>query len=301
MKLFLTILLITFCLPVVAQVQNKTNVIKSVYIPLKAYKATGKTLTAQDTLDFRFNKNDTLVKMPEDYDIEAHAKGIRVPYEFKNEEFLKVYKNTVFNDDVKSPRKKPTIKIWRDEIKIYFEPTVPRSHRKELMTMANQLSAEIDSLNITQVRNRGKANYLVYYITDKSNLDLEPRITDPKKGYYIHWNGRQQIERAMLKVDSRLLFNEEDQIENLKSTFFMSLGMFHLTRQVPHNSFLSYSSIGKELTSIDKEILKYHYSYGICKGTTLEAFANTHASYLEMIKENPNSKLYVVHSHDYFK
>ncbi len=44
------------------------------------------------------------------------------------------------------------------------------------------------------------------------------------------------------------------------------------------------------------EILKYHYGYGICKGTNRKDFEKTHANMKEHLKTHPNSELYIVHT-----
>jgi hypothetical protein len=42
------------------------------------------------------------------------------------------------------------------------------------------------------------------------------------------------------------------------------------------------------------EIIKYHYSYGICKGTNLETFENQHKKAKALLKETGH-KLYFLH------
>jgi hypothetical protein len=44
----------------------------------------------------------------------------------------------------------------------------------------------------------------------------------------------------------------------------------------------------------DLEILKYHYSYGICKGTNLETFEKNHSDAKAALKKG-NSKFYFLH------
>ena len=74
----------------------------------------------------------------------------------------------------------------------------------------------------------------------------------------------------------------------------------HLERFLPNeelscNSYFSncYSD-NKILTEKDMELLKYHYSYGICKGTTRKIFEEQHKRAKDAIK-NKNSRFDFFH------
>ena len=59
--------------------------------------------------------------------------------------------------------------------------------------------------------------------------------------------------------------------------FIKSLGHFNSTSKLPClNIFSNCNSNKKQFTREDLEILKYHYSYGICKFTDLETFEENH-------------------------
>ena len=95
--------------------------------------------------------------------------------------------------------------------------------------------------------------------------------------YYLNWNNQNQIYRASLKINTDNSFNEKLKLFKLKDYFFRSLGHFKLSNEFACESFFSdcYSD-KKRLTNFDIELLKYHYSYGICKGTSLKIFEEQH-------------------------
>ena len=55
-----------------------------------------------------------------------------------------------------------------------------------------------------------------------------------------------------------------------------------------------FSKLGHFYVRIDLEILKYHYSYGICKGTNIDTFEKNHKDAKEALK-NGNTKMHFVH------
>lgn len=297
-KIFLIIFLISFQSNFA---QDSTSVKTRVYIPISQYKKLNKPLTDKDSLNFMFRNGDTLVLAPNDYEPFDSHDGVRVPFTEKDSSFLKIYKSIVYPSNKNNSRKKSISRLWVQDVKIYFEKTVPLKHREGLMGFAKDLSRDIDSLNIVEVNKRGKSNYLIYYLNTEDDYDFDARIINKEAGYFISWNGKQQFTRASLKVDTRNIPNEEQQLNKLKKFFFGSLGFFSTTDMVPLNSLISRNDRNKEITDIDREILKYHYDFGICKGTSLESFEESHEHYWELKKNDPNSKFIVVHPKDYFK
>jgi hypothetical protein len=59
--------------------------------------------------------------------------------------------------------------------------------------------------------------------------------------------------------------------------------------------FSSCSSDKKKIKKNDLKILKYHYSYRICKGTDLIVFEKNHQDAKETL-ENGNSKIEFMHN-----
>ena len=71
-----------------------------------------------DSVGFFVNKGDTLIEVS-GYEL----KGVRVAYEEKDSLFLELYKQLVYNKKYqrKVDRLAPTMKTWKEEIKIYFD------------------------------------------------------------------------------------------------------------------------------------------------------------------------------------
>ena len=258
------------------------------YIQLSILRKSGATFSKADKLKFKVVGNDTLV--PLSLIAFDASKQVRVPYEYKDSLFLSKYKEVVFPNPTKS-----TIKIWKDTIKLYFDPSVPIDHRNELLEFAEKLSAEVDSLKITEVKDRKDSNYFIFYRKNKSDFDFEPEIEGKYGGYYTHWNGKGHMYRTVLKVNSYEFSKPKTDLQNLKYNFFRSLGYFHFSDDLPCESYLSACKIYRKLTPIDIEILKYHYSYGVCKGLNLEEFEDFHQYMKAALKEKPDAQLFVVH------
>lgn len=201
----------------------------------------------------------------------------------------------VFNTG-KSDTNKSRIRYWKNDVKVYFDESVPSSHAKKLMQFASEISAYIDSLNISRNFVKEKANYFVYYLNQEYKTDYDPRISNSRSGYYISWNGKQQIYDGKLKINTELIPTEKYQLEHLKFHFFKSLGYFNSSRQLDCDSYLSACNTNRIVTPIDMEILKYHYSYGVCKGTDLKSFTELTSSMNDKLKKEPNAKLYVLHA-----
>ncbi|UQD57087.1 hypothetical protein [Flavobacterium sp. K5-23] len=272
---------------------NHLNSAKTVtYMTYKSYKSLKKNNKVIDSIGFKIINNDTLI------DINNYQeKGVKVEYEEKDSIFLEKYKQLVYNKKYqrKEEKLKPTMKIWKEEIKIYFDKSVSKQNSKELIKFIRFLDKEVDSLHISLVKDRIKANYFVYSVNSPSEVNLDTRIR-ANDGYYLMWNNKQNIYNCSLKIDGKNL-NQEQELIKLKINFIRSLGYFYLDFENPDCS--SYFSIcksdKKEFGKKDLEILKYHYSYGICKGTNLETFEKNHKDAKESLKKN-HSKMYFLHT-----
>ena len=263
--------------------------VSKTFIPLKVYMEKIGKIT--DTTEFLYQDNDTLVQVPNDYDPFEGEEGVKVEYEPKDSIFLDIYKNVVYN----SGKTKERMRYWKEDVKIYFDESVPAAHAQELMDFVENISEGIDSLNISRNFIKEKANYLVYYLNRKHNTDYEPRIANTSGGYYVSWNGKQQIYDGKLRINTELLNSESYQLEHLKYHFFKSLGFFKSSNQLNCESYLSACNTNRVITPIDLEVLQYHYSYGVCKGVDLKTFTDQTNRLNQRLKEEPNSKIYVVH------
>ncbi|MAM19912.1 MAG: hypothetical protein ABGW91_11910 [Christiangramia sp.] len=247
-----------------------------------------------DTVETMIKDGDTLVSVPVDFDPFDSGDYVQVPYNQKDSIFLSIYKDVVFNAG-KRGSENERMRYWKDDIRIFFDESVPQEHAEKLMDFAKMISADIDSLNISRNFDREKSNYLVYYLNREHPTDYDPRMGSSKGGYYINWNRKNQIYDGKLKVNTELAPSEDYQLRLLKYYFFMSLGHFKQSNKMGCQGYLASCNHASSVSKIDLALLKYHYSYGVCKGTDLESFTELTTKMNQKLKKDPNAKLYIVH------
>ncbi len=261
-------------------------------ISLKNYKKKfKKPLTSKDSLNFIYVNNDTLVVL-KDY---VRKPGRSVPYEYKDSTFLDVYKSIAFKYANDTLDKKSSMKYWKDDIAVYFSESVDKKVKKEFMSFAKNVVSQIDSLSIKEVKKVEDSNYIIYYNGD---YEYESRMNKYTfSDYYMHWNNKNQIYKLFIKLNRDHFFNPTLRLKELKKYFIKSLGRFQFNKNIDCNNFFSgcYTTDYK-LTDLDIEIIKYHYSYGICKGTNLETFENQHEKFKQALK---NKKVLNSFYHEY--
>jgi hypothetical protein len=203
----------------------------------------------------------------------------------------------VFNNKYQKQevRLAPRMKIWKDEIKIYLDKSVSKSTSKELITFVKYLDREVDSLKISFVKDKEKSNYFIYAVENSIEVNLDPRIKGVD-GYYLQWSKNQNIINCSLKINIQNNLSKEQLVTKMKINFIRSLGYFY--QDYGNSDCMSYFSAcksdQKEFGKKDLEILKYHYSYGICKGTDIETFEKNHFDAKAALKKG-NTKLYFLH------
>lgn len=269
---------------------------KKRYTSIKAYKGLyGEKLTKEDSLNFVFHNNDTLLPFPDNY---LEPKGIKVAYIEKDSAFLEIYEDIVFKKHYKTPinnSDNQKMRYWKDEIKIYFTKNLDASIKKELTTFANSLTKKIDSLKISYTNNIDQSNFIIYGFYSKDDKKYDERIKGFNNDYYIRWNGNQQIFDCKFQLNSNAYKDEDEYIISTKILFLRSLGFLNLTNLLPEECYLSsLKSTNKEFTIKDLELIRYHYSYGICKGTDLETFEKQHRDAKNILKET-GRPMYFLH------
>lgn len=295
MKIYIICFLIT-SIAFSQKKQKDSTFVSRRYVSIAYFKENGKTLTKEDSLSFVFSNKDTLVPVSDSF--EFYEKGTQVRYEPKDSLFLETYKNVVYGTDSKDSISRKYMRYWKDPISIYFHKSVPKRHRKELMKFAHKLSKKIDSLTIREVKDWDDSNYLVYYLDQENNIELNSQMNNASASYRENWNDKSQINRAATRIDTRKVTDQHYQLILLKYRFFQSLGYFSSSKQLACSNYFSACRSVRELSKTDLELLAYHYSYGICKGIDLNTFEKLHRENKEKLRENPNSEIYFMHTED---
>jgi hypothetical protein len=282
MKNYFLFTVVIFLLNTNSYAQEHQTTHKShAYLPLKSYNKKYSTNFNQIDSKLIFIRNEDTLVLDKNY---KQPKGTSVPYEYQDSTFLHYYKKVAFNHPKDSVSKKTRMKYWKNDIKIFFSKSVSKKTRKNLMNFTENISKNIDSLNITQTNKIEQSNFIIYYFGD---YEYESRMVNYNKtDYYMYWNGKSQIYKNAIKLDPEAFFNESLRLYKLKRVFLQSLGHFEFINDFDCQSYFSncYSS-NKHLTELDMALLKYHYSYGICKGTDLETFENQHKKAKEGLKK----------------
>lgn len=271
------------------------------YMPLWQYKKMHKeAITKKDSINFIFKEKDTLILIS-DKDFYQHKKGINVAYEPKDSTFLEIYKDIVYkkHDSYGNIRKgkKEYMRLWKKPLKIYFAPKLDKHYKRAIKKAVKDLSS-IDSLKISFVEDLNKSNYIIYQIDDKNSYQYSNNLkTNKYIDYYIKWDkGRISDAKLEINLIENSTIDKKENTTILLQNFYQTLGRFFTTSKLPCNSmFSSCNSSKKELTSLDFEIIKYHYSYGICKFTNLKTFEENHTHAKEAIKNG--GKMFFTHSY----
>ena len=245
---------------------------------LKAYKMLyGDNFTKKDSLNFIIRENDTLVLLPKDY---GTTEGITVHYEPKDSSFLEIYKDIVYKKySLKNSAKKKEayMRLWSKPIKIFFAKSLDKKYKAIITKLALGITKEVDSLDISFVSNLEESNYVVYQIDENHSYKYSKNMRKNQYiTYYSYWN-KNKIYDTKLEINVLKYRNKKVNANYVMQNFIRSLGHFNTTSKLPCGNILSDCNSGKKyFTKKDLEILKYHYSYGICKFTNLEVFEDAH-------------------------
>lgn len=287
MKTIVTVIVLIFAISINAQEENTTKHKNTTHVkhsrtlmPLKYYKKKfNKALTKQDSLEFVYKDSDTFVVLKN-----YTPKGVRVLYEYKDATFLDLYTKVAFKFEHDSLKNDATMKYWKDDINIYFAKEIPKKSKKNFLNFANTLVKQVDSLQLNEVKRIEDSNYIVYY---SGGFEYESRMENYNASdYYMFWNGKNQIYKLAMRIKIDDLFNEKLRLIEMKRLFFQSLGYFQFNTELDCSNYFSgcYDE-NSEISELDIALLKYHYSYGICKGTDYDTFMMQHKKTKEALKE----------------
>lgn len=290
-----TTTLIFFLFSSLLMFSQETSKLKRHYMPLDDYKKTyNKELTKKDSLNLIVKDNVILVLINETETISKNGRS--VIYEYKDDTFLDIYKKIAFNHKNDSFSTNTKMKYWKEDIKIFFSKSVPKKTKKQFLKFAKNSLSEVDSLKLKEVNKVEKSNYIIYYSQD---YEFESRLTNNKySNYWVSWRNNNLIYKTSLRVRTDKLFNEKLRLHKMKTLFLETLGYFKFNAELDCENFFSgcYQENPK-LSELDKEIIKYHYSYGICKGTSIEVFENQHKNAKKLLKET-NISMRFFHSYE---
>lgn len=258
------------------------------YINIESFRKVHKrALTKIDSINFKIKGKDTLVLLTD----KDQNKYVSVLFEYKDESFLKVYKSIAFKKN--NTEKKSYQRYWKKPIQIYFSESISKKRKKTFINFSNKITKGIDSLNVIFVNNLNDANFVIY---QKGDFEYESNLKNLNNDYYIWWDNN-IINRGFIKIDSEINLNDSLFDETLNKLFIKTLGHFEFTRLIDCSNYFSNCNTSiKKFSKLDYEILKYHYSYGICKGLDEEAFDEFHIKANEHKKKFPDLPYKILHT-----
>jgi hypothetical protein len=152
----------------------------------------------------------------------------------------------------------PVIKKWDKDISIYIEggSLNSRTHiEQKLKKVVSEISPALgNKIKIYFVTDKSVANYLIKLDTVGSNTS-----------WYLRWDAMFNIYNCVVTVDTKTIFNLDEQADKVSSDFLKSLGDFsvsQLDKPVSSNMVLW----RKDITETDIRILGLQYSDEIKTG-----------------------------------
>lgn len=269
-----------------AATAQKNNAVKSrFYVPNKHFND---KYQVKDSLGFRVINGDTLIRVS-NY---IAPKGVAIAYEYKDSTFLELYKKLAFRKIHKDSVNTKAMKYWKKPIKIFFSKSVSKNVKKEILRFVETIDNAVDSLSIKSVKKLEDSNYIIYHDND---YHYDNNLKNYKNSsYWLYWNKKNQITQSNIRIVKSKMFSDKLEIQKLKELFLGSLGWFTLSNELDCESyFANCFSDKKRLTKLDIELLKYHYSYGICKGTRLKAFEEQHRACKERLKNGDEAGMFI--------
>ncbi len=294
MKKIIIIILFSYAFNLTAQDKQSSISKSKSYIHLSTYLKLVKIKKEEIPVsNYLVRKKDTFVKIPNNFLPKYGA-----PYEQKDSTFLEIYKDIVYKKHSKDTVKKRKLymKLWKAPVKVYFSKSVDERYKKTIKRLAAIVNKEVDSLNISIVNDLEQSNYIVYQINENNKYKYSNNLQKNKYiDYYNYWK-KSRIYDTKLEINTTKFKNKAVNVNYLIQSFIKSLGHFNTTTKVPCKSvFSKCNSEKKRFRKQDLEILKYHYSYGICKFTDLNTFEKNHSNAIKY-HESTGKILHFLHT-----
>jgi hypothetical protein len=150
----------------------------------------------------------------------------------------------------------PVIKKWDKDINIFIQGSSAKVRREIIAKLKNTIaiiSPALDNkIKISFTDDKSSANYLI-------NLNFTGR-----NGWYLKWDALDNIYNCVMDVNTKFIFNREQQTALISHYFLKSLGDF-ITESAP----LVVSNMRlwrQDINDVDLQILKLHYSNDIKPG-----------------------------------
>jgi hypothetical protein len=175
--------------------------------------------------------------------------------------FRELYKTIALHPDHMDRRgiiHNPVIKRWDKDIKIFIEGGSAKSRKEILAKLKNTIaviSPALDNkIKISFTNDKPSANYLI-------SLDFIGR----RNGWYLKWDGLDNIYNCVMQVNTRTIFNRDQQAGLVSHYFLKSLGDFIFEKVDP--PVVSNMDLWRhDINDTDLQILKLHYSDDIKPG-----------------------------------
>lgn len=172
------------------------------------------------------------------------------------------------------------IKRWDKDINIYVEGGGSKSRKEIINKLKNTIAVISPAVNnkikISFTNDKSSANYLI-------NLDFTGR-----SGWHIKWDGLSNIYNCVMLVNTKAIFNYDQQATLVSHYFLQTLGDFVFnqkdrpvfTKNDPSVTS-NMSAWRRDINGIDLQILKLHYADGIKPGMAekdIDQFFDKHSN-----------------------
>lgn len=211
----------------------------------------------QNIKDFIVLDNDTLVNYKDSLKIDNSNKFCKC---FTNDSIFNKYISALQFESRQS-------KQWNSEIIVYVDKEIPVTVKKNFIDFFKQIdSYSIENINVSFTNNFNDSNY---WIKVSDTLILSSKISQydndefsphSRVSYNLHTDNNKKFYSGILLIDKSLLNNKDLALKKLKQLFFISLGPFYYSKNMPSESLLNPNYINfNNISEFDIKILETDY------------------------------------------